>query len=106
MPTATTAAWEVRPPRDVTMPSAAYIPATSSGEVSRRTMITFSPFFTHSTARSASNTTRPTAAPGAAASPRPRSRPAAIAAAFSRSSKTGRIASFTSVGFTRRMAVC
>ena len=39
MPTATTAACEVRPPREVTMPSAAYMPATSSGDVSARTRI-------------------------------------------------------------------
>ena len=42
-PRATTAAWLTRPPRAVRMPSAASMPCTSSGEVSLRTRITFSP---------------------------------------------------------------
>ena len=106
MPTATTAACDVRPPRAVTMPSAAYMPATSSGDVSARARITRWPPLAHSTARSASNTTCPTAAPGAAARPRASNRPSVIARAFSRLSKTGRIASLTSWGLTRRSAVC
>jgi hypothetical protein len=43
MPRATTAAWLVMPPVEVRMPSAACMPWMSSGEVSRRTRITFSP---------------------------------------------------------------
>ena len=43
MPRATTAAWLVMPPRAVRMPSAACMPWMSSGEVSTRTRITFSP---------------------------------------------------------------
>ena len=43
MPRATTAAWEVMPPRTVRMPCAASMPSMSSGEVSRRTRTTFSP---------------------------------------------------------------
>ena len=40
MPRATTAAWEVMPPRAVRMPLAATMPARSSGEVSMRTRTT------------------------------------------------------------------
>ena len=43
MPRATTAAWLVMPPRAVRMPSAACMPWMSSGVVSMRTRITFSP---------------------------------------------------------------
>ena len=43
MPRATTAACEVMPPRAVRIPCAAYMPPTSSGEVSGRTRMTFSP---------------------------------------------------------------
>ncbi len=43
IPRATTAAWEVIPPRTVRIPSEAFIPSMSSGEVSRRTRTTFSP---------------------------------------------------------------
>ena len=42
-PRATTAAWLTSPPRAVRMPSAAIIPWTSSGLVSLRTRMTFSP---------------------------------------------------------------
>ena len=45
------------------------MPWKSSGEVSIRTRITGSPRSTHATASSASNTARPTAAPGEAFSP-------------------------------------
>ena len=69
MPRATTAACEVRPPRDVSTPCAAIIPCTSSGLVSIRTRITDSPSFAIASARSASNTALPYAAPGEAASP-------------------------------------
>ena len=68
-PRATTAAWEVRPPREVSTPWAACIPATSSGEVSWRTRMTCSSRIAISTAFSGSNTTLPTAAAGVAASP-------------------------------------
>ena len=43
MPRATTAAWLVLPPRLVRMPWAAIMPCKSSGLVSRRTRMTFSP---------------------------------------------------------------
>ena len=69
MPRATTAAWLVLPPRLVKMPWAAIMPCRSSGLVSRRTRITFSPRAASSTARSESNTTLPTAAPGDALTP-------------------------------------
>ena len=66
MPRATTAAWEVMPPRTVKIPWEAFIPVISSGEVSRRTRTTFSPLAAHSTASSAVKTILPQAAPGAA----------------------------------------
>ncbi len=71
MPRATTAAWEVMPPRTVRMPSAAFMPSMSSGLVSRRTSTTFSPRAFHAFASSAQKTMRPHAAPGLAARPRP-----------------------------------
>ena len=69
MPRATTAAWEVLPPRAVKMPVAAIMPSRSSGLVSRRTKTTRSPFSAHLTAVAESNTALPTAAPGEAAMP-------------------------------------
>jgi hypothetical protein len=75
-PRATTAAWLVMPPRDVSTPSAACMPATSSGLVSTRTSTTRSPRPFHSSASSARKTTRPTAAPGDAARPFAITRPA------------------------------
>ena len=71
MPRATTAAWEVIPPRTVKIPCAADIPSISSGDVSKRTKITFSPLFAQSFASSAVKTIRPHAAPGEAARPFP-----------------------------------
>ncbi len=71
MPRATTAAWEVLPPREVRIPSAAIMPSRSSGLVSRRTRMTFSPERDHLTAVYESKTALPTAAPGEAAMPRP-----------------------------------
>ena len=70
MPRATTAAWDVFPPRLVKIPSAATIPTKSSGLVSRRTRITFFPARDKSCARLESKTTWPTAAPGDAGIPR------------------------------------
>jgi len=70
MPRATTAACDVLPPRDVRMPCAAIMPARSSGFVSRRTRMTFSPSAATSTARRESKMALPTAAPGDAAMPR------------------------------------
>ena len=61
---ATTAAWLTSPPRAVRMPSATCMPWTSSGEVSLRTRMTFSPRSAASAASSAVKYTRPTAAPG------------------------------------------
>ncbi len=69
MPRATTAAWLVLPPRLVRMPCEAIMPCRSSGLVSRRTRMTFSPCPASSTARGESNTTLPTAAPGEALIP-------------------------------------
>ena len=106
MPTATTAACEVRPPREVTIPSAAYMPATSSGEVSGRTRMTCWPSRASSTARSASKTTWPTAPPGAAGRPRASSRPSPRARALSVGSSPGRNSLPISRGGTRSSAVC
>jgi len=71
IPRATTAACEVIPPRTVRIPCAAFIPVMSSGDVSRRTRKTFSPFSCQATASSAVNTTLPQAAPGEAPRPLP-----------------------------------
>ena len=71
MPRATTAACEVLPPREVRMPSEAIMPSRSSGLVSRRIRMTFSPERDHLTAVYESKTALPTAAPGEAAMPRP-----------------------------------
>ena len=68
-PRATRAAWLVMPPRAVRMPSAARMPSTSSGLVSSRTRITFSPFLAASTASTEVKTILPQAAPGPAGSP-------------------------------------
>mmetsp|Transcript_32478 Transcript_32478/g.51976 ORF Transcript_32478/g.51976 Transcript_32478/m.51976 type:complete len:481 (+) Transcript_32478:363-1805(+) len=70
-PRATTAAWLVMPPRAVRIPSDAFIPPTSSGDVSTRTRITFLPAACSSSAVGVSNTTCPTAAPGEAGRPTP-----------------------------------
>ena len=69
MPRATTAAWLVMPPVEVRMPSAACMPWMSSGLVSRRTRITFSPARACFSASSAENTALPDAAPGEAGRP-------------------------------------
>ena len=66
---ATTAACEVAPPRAVSTPCAAAMPWKSSGDVSMRTRMTFSPCWAISNARSALNTALPTAAPGDAFRP-------------------------------------
>ncbi len=58
------------PPRTVRIPCAAFIPTMSSGEVSRRTITTFSPRAAHCVASSAENTILPAAAPGDAGSAR------------------------------------
>ena len=69
MPRATTAACDVLPPRLVKTPSAAKNPWMSSGRVSSRTRITFSPLLPSLSARSASKTHFPDAAPGDAGRP-------------------------------------
>ena len=71
MPRATTAAWLVMPPRTVRMPSAAFMPSMSSGEVSRRTSTTFSPRSFQALASAAVKTILPHAAPGEAGRPLP-----------------------------------
>ena len=70
MPRATTAAWLVIPPLAVKIPSAALIPARSSGLVSMRTIITWWPSSCQCSASSAKKTTCPQAAPGLAGRPR------------------------------------
>mmetsp|Transcript_9127 Transcript_9127/g.34381 ORF Transcript_9127/g.34381 Transcript_9127/m.34381 type:complete len:301 (-) Transcript_9127:1355-2257(-) len=70
-PRATTAAWEVIPPRAVSMPLAACIPPTSSGEVSSRTRMTLAPDLASSSALAALKAAMPTAAPGEAGRPVP-----------------------------------
>ncbi len=72
IPRATTAAWEVLPPRAVRIPVAAIIPPRSSGLVSLRTRTTRSPAAARRTASALSNTAAPVAAPGEAAMPRVR----------------------------------
>src|SRR5207247_907275 len=96
----------VRAPRAVTMPSEAYMPATSSGDVSGRTRMTCWPSRAASTARSALKTTCPTAPPGAAGSPRASRRPFASACSLSFGSSTGRKILLSSRGGTRSSAVC
>ena len=71
MPRATTAAWLVMPPRLVRMPWATFMPAMSSGLVSRRTSTTLRPAAATATASSALKTTSPWAAPGEAGRPVP-----------------------------------
>ncbi len=70
MPRATTAAWDVMPPVAVRMPCAAFMPPMSSGLVSLRTRITFSPAAAFISASSAVKTTLPVTAPGLAGRPR------------------------------------
>ena len=69
MPRATTAAWLVMPPWLVSTPWALMMPWMSSGVVSQRTRMTFSPREPRISAVSASKTTSPTAAPGEAGRP-------------------------------------
>ena len=69
MPRATTAAWDVMPPRIVRMPWATAIPRRSSGEVSIRTRTTFFLRSAQLSASSAENTIWPVAAPGDAGRP-------------------------------------
>ena len=69
IPRATTAACDVIPPRIVIIPSEATIPTISSGEVSARTKITFSPFECLSSASLAENANLPVPAPGPAGNP-------------------------------------
>lgn len=95
MPRATTAACEVLPPREVRMPSAAIMPSRSSGFVSRRMRMTFSPERDHLIAVYESKTALPTAAPGDAAMPRP------ILSTFAVSSKRGNISCASCAPFTR-----
>ncbi len=100
-PLATKAAWDVIPPLAVRIASATCIPCTSSGEVSSRTNITFSPFFTHSSASSAVKTTRPTLPPGPAGNPRTTT---SVLTSSSRS-KLGCNNSSSCAGLTRKMPV-
>ena len=72
-PRATTAAWLVSPPREVSTPATTDMAGSSAGDVSGRTRMTGVPSSTASSARQASNTAIPLATPGEAASP---SRPA------------------------------
>ena len=72
MPRATTAAWDVMPPRVVRIPSLTCMPPMSSGLVSLRTRMTFSPRPDQVSASAELNTILPVAAPGLAGRPRPR----------------------------------
>ena len=100
MPRATTAAWEVMPPRAVRMPCACAMPSISSGEVSRRTRTTFLPVLAAAVASSAVKYTMPQAAPGEAA------RPMAISFAFfsATASNCGCSRESSCFGSTLRMA--
>ena len=69
MPRATTAAWLVMPPWAVSTPWETMTPAMSSGVVSKRTRMTFSPLPPRSAASSAEKDSEPTAAPGEAGRP-------------------------------------
>ena len=69
MPRAMTAACDVLPPCEVRMPSAAIMPARSSGFVSQRTSTHLRPASATATASAAENTASPTAAPGEAFRP-------------------------------------
>ena len=69
IPRATTAACEVMPPWAVRTPRAWMRPWMSSGVVSQRTRITSSPALPRASARSASSTIAPDAAPGEALRP-------------------------------------
>ena len=92
MPRAMTAAWLVLPPWLVRMPSAAVMPARSSGVVSQRTRTQACPASAAATASAAEKTTAPTAAPGLALRPRAmtlRSAPLAICGCMSWSSWAG-----------------
>lgn len=71
MPRATTAAWLVLPPREVSTPLAAIMPPRSSGLVSLRTRMTGCPACACVSAVLESNTMCPVAAPGDAAMPLP-----------------------------------
>mmetsp|Transcript_6862 Transcript_6862/g.8504 ORF Transcript_6862/g.8504 Transcript_6862/m.8504 type:complete len:266 (-) Transcript_6862:1177-1974(-) len=70
-PRATTAACDVIPPRAVRMPAAAYMPPTSSGDVSARTRIDLTPSLWSLSTSSVVKATIPVAAPGDAGNPWP-----------------------------------
>jgi len=96
IPLATTAAWEVIPPRAVRMPLARFIPSRSSGEVSIRVRMVY----LYLAASSAKKTICPVAAPGEAGSPW------AMTSAFFRAvgSKTGCRSSSSLLGVILRRA--
>ncbi len=99
---ATSAAWLVRPPRDVRMPRAASMPCTSSGLVSGRAMMTA--FFSSRLQRSAvsgSNTSTPDAAPGDTLRPLPIRSPRAAAALRAATANCGCRNQSTCSGVTR-----
>mmetsp|Transcript_30325 Transcript_30325/g.65593 ORF Transcript_30325/g.65593 Transcript_30325/m.65593 type:complete len:235 (-) Transcript_30325:1116-1820(-) len=100
-PRATSAAWEVIPPRAVSTATAARMPATSSGLVSSRTRMTVSPRCAHSMAAAAVNTILPLAPPG------PAGRPLAMGLVFfsAAGSTTGWRSSSSWRGRTRETAV-
>ena len=100
MERATTAAWEVIPPRAVRIASELTIPMMSSGEVSARTRTTFLPASCWALHSSALKTMAPVPAPGEAG------RPWITASCFLRSasSKVGWSKSLSCFGSTRRTA--
>ncbi len=71
IPRATTAAWEVIPPRAVKKPSLTFIPSISSGDVSTLTKTAGMPFLLNSSTWGTLNATLPVAAPGDAGKPWP-----------------------------------
>ena len=105
MPRATTAACDVMPPRVVRIPTAAFMPAMSSGDVSSRTRIDRLALRRHRDgvlARSARRGRRPRR--GRRAGPWPRSRPSLTAAAFSFVGKIGARSWTSCSGSTRATA--
>ncbi len=98
IPRATTAAWLVIPPRAVRMPVAACMPWMSSGLVSTRTRMTFSPRCDQLSAVSASSTILPEAAPGEAG------RPVVMTSRCASGSSVGWSNWSSAIGSTRRIA--
>ncbi len=98
MPRATTAAWEVMPPRVVRMPSATCMPEMSSGLVSTRTRMTLRPAASRLLGIVELKTISPDAAPGEAG------RPVATTLRSALGSMVGCSSWSSAAGSTRRIA--